>query len=147
MTENFYHSTECLVIKNRRLKLGWGKPSASPYAVLNAVHQGDSCNIYIGNINDSITEEKLKHAFSEYGDIELVNTLGEKNRTFVHFTSIAAAVLAIERIQTKQEYSKFRISYGKDRCGNPLRFSHQPFIKYDDSTTYSASSILIQGDL
>lgn len=56
MTENFYHSTECLVIKNRRLKVGWGKPSALPYAVLNAVHQGSSCNIYVGTINDSITE-------------------------------------------------------------------------------------------
>ncbi|CEP06875.1 hypothetical protein [Parasitella parasitica] len=60
-----------IVIKNRRLKVGWGKPAALPTNVIHAVQSGGSRNVYIGNIDDSITEEKLKHDFSEYGDIEL----------------------------------------------------------------------------
>lgn len=150
LAENFYHSTECLMIKNRRLKLGWGKPSALSFPVLNAVQNGGSRNVYIGNIDDLITEEKLKYDFSEYGDIELVNTLREKNCAFVNFTSIAGAVRAIEGIQSKQEYTKFRISYGKDRCGNPPRFNQPPFVKYDDLMTNTIStpiSTLIQDDL
>ncbi|KAG2234527.1 hypothetical protein BDF21DRAFT_414889 [Thamnidium elegans] len=123
LADNFFHTTEFLMIKNRRLKLGWGKPSALSFPVLNAVQNGGSRNVYIGNIDEFITEEKLKHDFSEYGDIELVNTLKEKNCAFVNFTSISGAVKAIEGIRTKEEYKKFRINYGKDRCGNTPRFN------------------------
>lgn len=110
-----------LVIKNRRLKIGWGKASALSPTVIAAVQNGGSRNVYLGNIDDTITEEKLKQDFSDYGEIELVNTLKEKNCAFVNFTSIAAAVRAIEGIRSKEEYKKFRINYGKDRCGNPPR--------------------------
>lgn len=118
----------CIVIKNRRLKVGWGKPAALPLNVIHAVQNGGSRNVYIGNIDQTITEEKLKHDFSEYGDIELVNTLKEKNCAFVNFTSIAGAVRAIEGIRSKEEYKKFRINYGKDRCGKAPRLQ-QPYNK------------------
>ncbi|KAI8086394.1 uncharacterized protein BX664DRAFT_251033, partial [Halteromyces radiatus] len=117
-TQASYHG---IVIKSRRLKIGWGKPSSLPGAVIQAVQNGGSRNVYLGNMDDSMTEEKLKQDFSEYGDIELVNTLKEKNCAFVNFTSIAAAMRAIEGIRTKEEYKRFRINYGKDRCGNPPR--------------------------
>lgn len=116
--QSLYHG---LVIKNRRLKIGWGKASALSPAVIAAVQNGGSRNVYLGNIDDTITEEKLKQDFSDYGEIELVNTLKEKNCAFVNFTSIAASVRAIEGIRSKEEYKKFRINYGKDRCGNPPR--------------------------
>ncbi|KAG2224339.1 hypothetical protein INT45_006739 [Circinella minor] len=117
-----YHG---LVIKNRRLKIGWGKASALSPSVLSAVQNGGSRNVYLGNIDETITEEKLKQDFSDYGEIELVNTLKEKNCAFVNFTSIAAAARAIEGIRSKEEYKKFRINYGKDRCGNPPRIQQQ----------------------
>jgi RNA recognition motif-containing protein len=128
LAASFYNqaSFHYLVIKNRRLKIGWGKPTALPPLVLNAVVNGGSRNVYIGNIDSSITEEKLKHDFSEYGDIELVNTLEEKNCAFVNFTSILSAVHAIEGIRSKEEYKRFRINYGKDRCGNQPRVQQTP---------------------
>ncbi|KAI7873540.1 hypothetical protein K492DRAFT_175742 [Lichtheimia hyalospora FSU 10163] len=116
--QSIYHG---LIIKNRRLKIGWGKASALSPAVISAVQNGGSRNVYLGNIDETITEEKLKQDFSDYGEIELVNTLKEKNCAFVNFTSIAAAVRAIEGIRAKEEYKKYRINYGKDRCGNPPR--------------------------
>ncbi|CAO3583700.1 unnamed protein product [Absidia cylindrospora] len=114
-----------MVIKSRQLKIGWGKPSSLSGNVIQAVHSGGSRNVYLGNMEDdeSMSEEKLKQDFSEYGDIELVNTLKEKNCAFINFTSIAAAIRAIEGIRTKEEYKRFRINYGKDRCGNPPRSS------------------------
>ncbi|KAI8988757.1 hypothetical protein BDB01DRAFT_567298 [Pilobolus umbonatus] len=123
LASNFFHqsSYQHIIIKNRRIKVGWGKPTALSANVIHAVQNGGSRNVYIGNINESITEDKLKHDFSEYGDIELVNTLKEKNCAFVNFTSIAGAIRAIEGIRTKEEYKGFRINYGKDRCGNPPR--------------------------
>jgi len=111
-----------LMIHNRRLKIGWGKHSgALPPAIALAVSGGASRNVYIGNLDETFTEEKLRQDFSEYGEIELVNTLREKSCAFVNFTNIANAIKAIEAIKSKEEYKKFKVNFGKDRCGNPPR--------------------------
>lgn len=111
-----------LMIHNRRLKIGWGKHSgALPPAIALAVSGGASRNVYIGNLDETWTEERLRQDFSEFGEIELVNTLREKSCAFVNFTNIANAIKAIEAIRSKEEYRKFKVNFGKDRCGNPPR--------------------------
>lgn len=116
-----------LMIHNRRLKIGWGKHSgALPPAIALAVSGGASRNVYIGNLDESWTEERLRQDFSEYGEIELVNTLREKSCAFVNFTNIANAIKAIEAVRGKEEYRKFKVNFGKDRCCNPPRQMQQP---------------------
>ncbi|KAI8332248.1 hypothetical protein BC941DRAFT_437036 [Chlamydoabsidia padenii] len=137
-----------MILKGRRLKLGWGKPSSLPGHVIHAVQNGGSRNVYLGNIDTTImTEEKLRQDFAEYGAIELLNTLKEKNCAFVNFTSIAAAIRAMEGIRTKEEYMGVRINYGKDRCGNPPRKEARPVVvpsapslSLSSSSSSSASS-------
>lgn len=115
-----------LMIHNRRLKVGWGKHSgALPPAIALAVSGGASRNVYIGNLDETWTEERLRQDFSEYGEIELVNTLREKSCAFVNFTNIANAIKAIEAVRSKEEYKKFKVNFGKDRCGNPPRQQQQ----------------------
>ncbi|KFA63428.1 hypothetical protein S40285_00355 [Stachybotrys chlorohalonatus IBT 40285] len=115
-----------LMIHNRRLKIGWGKHSGGlPPAIALAVSGGASRNVYIGNLDETWTEERLRQDFSEYGEIELVNTLREKSCAFVNFTNIANAIKAIEAIRGKDEYRKFKVNFGKDRCGNPPRQQQQ----------------------
>ncbi|KAI9773643.1 MAG: hypothetical protein M1840_006917 [Geoglossum simile] len=111
-----------LMIHNRRLKIGWGKHSgALPPAIALAVSGGASRNVYIGNLDESWSEERLRQDFSEYGEIELVNALREKSCAFVNFTNIANAIKAIEAVRGREEYRRFKINFGKDRCGNPPR--------------------------
>ena len=111
-----------LMIHNRRLKIGWGKHSgALPPAIALAVSGGASRNVYIGNLDEGWSEERLRQDFSEYGEIELVNTLREKSCAFVNFTNIANAIKAIEGMRSRDEYKRFKINFGKDRCGNPPR--------------------------
>ncbi|PHH54313.1 RNA-binding protein MRN1 [Ceratocystis fimbriata CBS 114723] len=111
-----------LMIHNRRLKIGWGKHSgALPPAIALAVSGGASRNVYIGNLDETWTEERLRTDFAEYGEIELVNALREKSCAFVNFTNIANAIKAIEAIRSKEEYKKFKVNFGKDRCGNAPR--------------------------
>ncbi|TGZ80040.1 hypothetical protein EX30DRAFT_67969 [Ascodesmis nigricans] len=111
-----------LMIHNRRLKVGWGKHSgALPPAIALAVSGGASRNVYVGNLDETWTEERLRQDFSEYGEIELVNTLREKSCAFVNFTNIANAIKAIEAVRGREEYKRFKINFGKDRCGNPPR--------------------------
>lgn len=97
-----------LTLNSRRLKIGWGKNSGPlPPSLALAVHAGATRNVYIGNIEDfeTFTEEKLKRDFGEYGDIELVNFLKEKNCAFVNFTNISNAIKAIDGIKNKPEYA------------------------------------------
>ncbi|KAF2763452.1 negative regulator of differentiation 1 [Pseudovirgaria hyperparasitica] len=111
-----------LMIHNRRLKIGWGKHSgALPPAIALAVSGGASRNVYIGNLDESWSEERLRQDFAEYGEIELVNALREKSCAFVNFTNIANAIKAIEAIRGREEYKRFKVNFGKDRCGNPPR--------------------------
>ncbi|KAI0155074.1 hypothetical protein GGR52DRAFT_578500 [Hypoxylon sp. FL1284] len=111
-----------LMIHNRRLKIGWGKHSgALPPAIALAVSGGASRNVYIGNLDETWTEERLRQDFSEFGEIELVNALREKSCAFVNFTNIANAIKAIEAVRSKEEYRKFKVNFGKDRCGNQPR--------------------------
>ena len=135
-----------LMIHNRRLKVGWGKHSgALPPAIALAVSGGASRNVYIGNIDESWSEDRLRQDFSEYGEIELVNALREKSCAFVNFTNIANAIKAIEAVRGKDEYKRFKINFGKDRCGNPPRQmnhnNHSQFkqtgiqVQYDDITS------------
>ena len=126
----FFHtaSYQGLTLNNRRLKLGWGKnagPLPPPLAL--AVHSGATRNVYIGNVEDfeTFSEEKLKRDFGEYGDIELVNFLKEKNCAFVNFTNINNAIKAIEGVKNKPDYANLRIAHGKDRCANPPRSGSQ----------------------
>ncbi|KAG8973092.1 hypothetical protein FRC05_009100 [Tulasnella sp. 425] len=117
-----------LTLNNRRLKIGWGKNPGPISPSLNmSVSNGATRNVYIGNIEDFeiFNEDKLKRDFGEYGEIELVNFLKEKNCAFVNFTNIANAIKAIEGIKTKPEYTNLRIAHGKDRCANPPRSGPQ----------------------
>lgn len=115
-------------MNNRRLKLGWGKNAGPlPPALALAVHSGATRNVYIGNIEDfeTFSDDKFKRDFGEYGDIELVNFLKEKNCAFVNFTNISNAIKAIEGVKNKPDYANLRIAHGKDRCANPPRSGPQ----------------------
>ncbi|EAU91199.1 RNA-binding protein Nrd1 [Coprinopsis cinerea okayama7 len=121
-------SYQGMTLNNRRLKVGWGKNAGPlPPSLALAVHAGATRNVYIGNIEDFevFNEEKLKRDFGEYGDIELVNFLKEKNCAFVNFTNISNAIKAIDGIKNKAEYANLRIAHGKDRCANPPRSGPQ----------------------
>jgi hypothetical protein len=112
-----------LVVKHQRLRPGWGRPRPLPAEVMRAVSVGASRNVYLGGLEDprAFTVERLRADFAEYGEIELVNTLPERQCAFVNFTSVAAAVKAVDAIRGKPGYERVRVNFGKDRCANPPR--------------------------
>ncbi|KAG2202912.1 hypothetical protein INT47_008944 [Mucor saturninus] len=110
-----------LVIRGRKLRVGFGKPSSISTHVARAIQQGATRNVYIGNIPNSLTVEKLKEDFSSFGEIELVNAFMEKRCAFVNFVCIENAVLAIHTMRSNPDYSGYTLNYGKDRCGNPYK--------------------------
>ncbi|KAJ3150146.1 hypothetical protein HDU89_003234 [Geranomyces variabilis] len=122
---SFYNrgSYEGISLKGKRLKFGWGKPSPLPASIAQAVQANASRNVYIGALDDSVTEDTLRRDFSEFGDIELVNIIADKNIGFVNFADLNSAVKAVETLKADESrgYRQYRIAFGKDRCGNPPR--------------------------
>ncbi|EST09361.1 RNA recognition motif domain protein [Kalmanozyma brasiliensis GHG001] len=142
----FFHlaSYSGIMIHNRRLKIGWGKHSGplSP-AIQFAVQAGGSRNVYIGNIDDPdfLTEDKIRNDFSQYGEIETVNSLREKNCAFANFTNIQSAIKCIEGMKSHPDYQNVKISYGKDRCGNPPRSLGHNMSGHGDSSRKVSGSV------
>lgn len=120
---NFFQqaSYQGIMIRGRRIKLGWAKPVFLSERIIDSLRKGATRNIYLGGIDPSFTEQKLRTDFSEFGEIEQVHIIKEKNTGFVNFTSLLNAVSAYERIQKNPSYSGYAIRFGKDRCSNPFR--------------------------
>ena len=118
-----------LTIQKKRCKIGWGKHSGPlPNALALAVGNGASRNIYIGNINmenkEFFNEENLRKIFRQYGEVEQINFLPEKNCCFINFTNISNAILALDKIKSIPEFKDLKINFGKDRCGNVPHRKH-----------------------
>ena len=109
-------------VRGGRLKAGWGQASMPSHALLAALRQGASRNVYIGNMDvHCVGEEELRRSFSRFGDIETVNLLRrEKNVAFVSFCLLLDAVKAVEGIRKDPLFLQCTVSYGKDRCAQPL---------------------------
>jgi len=104
------------------LKVGWGKPRALPRDIALAVEQGATRNLFLGNIDNTVSQERLRNDLAKFGEIEKCDVLLEKKIAFVNFTSIRSARECVTELNTQgselssQGYGNFRIHFGKDRC-------------------------------
>lgn len=81
-----------LQLHGQELKIGWGKPSPVPPQVALSISQSNaSRNVYIGNLDEGMTEEQLRDELSRFGLIDQVKIVRDKNIGFVHFLSISVA--------------------------------------------------------
>jgi len=117
---SFHHasmSRDGLTIHGQKIKVGWGKPAPIPPTVVAALQRAATRNVYLGGIEtDTITESKLETDLSQYGTVEKVNIVQDKQIAFVNFTSIQSAVKAVAALRQDPAYTKYKINYGKDRC-------------------------------
>lgn len=138
-----------LIIRENEVNVCWGKLHSGPLSrdIAFAVQAGASRNVYIGlktikgkaltlKIPD---EETLRHDFSKFGEMEQINYYHNKDCGFMNFMNISDAIRVVESFEERdvqkinriagdngefyEKYCNFKISYGKDRCGNPLKFS------------------------
>jgi len=81
-----------LALHGQELKIGWGKPSPVPAQVALAITQSNaSRNVYLGGLDEGLTEEQLRDDLSRFGLIDQVKIVRDKNIGFVHFLSISVA--------------------------------------------------------
>ena len=70
-------------------------------------------------MDDTFTETRVHDDLSEYGAIEHVAVLTDKRCAFVSFTTIQAAIKAVQLLPSKPAYQGMRVSFGKDNCARP----------------------------
>lgn len=139
-----------LIIHGNDVKVSWGKNHSGPVSrdISLAVTAGASRNVYIGvkgaktGSDESLQlpdEQTLRDDFSKFGDLEQINFYHNKDCGFINFTNITNAIRLVELMETQnvakiksivgdngefyEKYKNFKISFGKDRCGNPPKFS------------------------
>ncbi|ORY50292.1 hypothetical protein BCR33DRAFT_713121 [Rhizoclosmatium globosum] len=135
-------NNEGVVIKGKRVKIGWGKPApVIPSTIFQALQQGATRNVYVGPLDASMDEDRLRTDFSEFGEIELINMVKDKNIGFVSFTDIASAIKVVENLQSSNpQYSSLRVAYGKDRCNNPLRPPRSQYLHHSQAGSEGGDS-------
>lgn len=146
MMHQVYHQ---LVIHGNEVSVRWGKTHSGPLNrdISLAVTAGASRNVYIGfkkpKDRDAGVymprEDELRQDFAQFGDLEQVNFYQKRSCGFVNFLNIVDAITLVDGFKSGDsakitlrigdngkfyaKYSRLNISFGKDRCGNPLRFS------------------------
>ncbi|KAG7532258.1 hypothetical protein FFLO_03653 [Filobasidium floriforme] len=106
-----------LTLHGQELKIGWGKPSTVPSQVVQAIALAKATrNVYLGGLDDSLTESELRDDLCRFGPIDQVKIVRDKGIGFVHFLSIGAAMKVVSSLPNEQAWQGKRVGYGKDRC-------------------------------
>ncbi|CAK9438310.1 uncharacterized protein LODBEIA_P25340 [Lodderomyces beijingensis] len=115
-------------------------------------------------------EQELRENFSRIGHLEQINFYHNKDCAFLNFINIADAIALVESFESDEttgifkltkaldgdrelatelyhKYCVFKISYAKDRCGNPPRFSFKKKLEGSQGSTYQQYSEQLHSSL
>ena len=150
-----------LIVHGSEVNVGWGKNHSGPLSreISLAVTAGASRNVYIGvrlagdgeeaaNTMRLPDEPTLRSAFGKFGDLEQINFYHNNDCGFMNFMNIVDAIKVVELFESEnvdkineiagdngefyEHYRHFKISFGKDRCGNPPKFNYKKKINSVD---------------
>ena len=103
---------------------------------------GPSRSLWVGNIDTSLSEMDLRNIFGQFGEVESIRSLAEKECAFVNFRFVDDAVDAYENMQGGRVGNCIvRVGYGK----TIESISH--IVDNDSGVTVDASKSLWVGNL
>jgi hypothetical protein len=107
-------SVKKLALHGQELKIGWGKASQLPASIGMAVQQAQATrNVFLGNLDPNDHEEKLRNELGQFGPIDQIKIVRDKNIGFVHFLSISTAMKVVAQLPTLPGWEEKRVNYGK----------------------------------
>lgn len=90
-----------LALKGSELKIGWGKPSfVAPHVAQAVLSNQATRNVFIGNLEETTNEEDLRNVCGQFGPIDQVKIVRDKNIGFVHFLSISTAMKVSQSLRS-----------------------------------------------
>jgi len=99
------------VVRGQQIRVGWGKPEPS-----GADAGPPPCrNLWIGNVGPEISEEVLRNHFGQFGVIDRVRLMPQKNCAFINFVSLEAATKSKQHMNGAMIGGRsIKINYGRD---------------------------------
>lgn len=111
------------VIRDREIKVGWGKPKPLPQEVLHAIEGGATRNVFVGGLDETMTEAFFRKEFERFGEVEHLKVIYDKKVAFIHFSSLNSALKCVSTIQKEPAFSRCKVNYGKDRCNRRMPYA------------------------
>lgn len=111
-----------LLLHNRKIKVGWAKPSTIPSTVLYGTNEcGVTRNLYIGSLSKKFLEspQSLKRLLEgAFGSIELFSVNVDRSFAFASFTNMVNTLRAHEGLKSHPDFKGSKLGFGKDRVAN-----------------------------
>eukprot|EP01133_Synstelium_polycarpum_P010902 gene10902-12707_t len=107
------------------MRLGFGNNKETSNMGPNDTQNPPSRNLWIGNLDASVSEEQLRQVFEEHGPVDHVKILFGRRCAFVNFDTTESASQARQMLQGKNMNGftitiNFRRFQNYDQSGNPL---------------------------
>ncbi|KAF9920356.1 hypothetical protein BGZ65_011332 [Modicella reniformis] len=133
---SFYkQASKGVTLNGTSLKVGWGQNAhALSHLVIEAVQRGATRNVYLGSIDESFAEDRLRQDFGVFGETELINIIREKGCGFVNFTNILSAVKAVETMRHHPVYANVKVNFGRDRHDHSSSENESGTVQPDDES-------------
>jgi len=81
------------------IRVNWAKSAPLHPELAVQIRQGATRNLFVGNVDDHISEDLIRELFSPFGDFDSVSLLRPKKIAFVNFASLKSALKAREALQ------------------------------------------------
>jgi len=86
-------------LANQPIRVNWAKSTPIHPEMLAQIRQGATRNLFVGNVEDHISEDNLREVFAPYGDLDSIVVLRPKKIAFVNFAALKSALKARDALQ------------------------------------------------
>jgi len=86
-------------LANQPIRVNWAKSVPLHPELAAQVRQGATRNLFVGNVDDHISEDLVRELFSPFGDFDSISLLRPKKIAFINFASLKSALKAKEALQ------------------------------------------------
>jgi RNA recognition motif-containing protein len=120
-----------ITLANQPIRVNWVKSTPIHPEILGHVRQGATRNLFVGNVEDHISDDLIRELFSPFGEFDSIVVLRPKKIAFVNFASLKSALKAREALQGQSVGDppvQLKINYAKEIIpGSRPRQSRQQY--------------------
>jgi len=88
-----------ITLADQPIRVNWAKSTPIHPEILAQVRQGATRNLFVGNIEEHISEDLVRELFAPFGEFDSIVLLRQKKIAFVNFASLKSALKAKDALQ------------------------------------------------
>jgi len=88
-----------ITLADQPIRVNWAKSTPIHPEILAQVRQGATRNLFVGNVEEHISEDLIRDLFAPFGEFDSIVVLRPKKIAFVNFASLKSALKAKDALQ------------------------------------------------